>query len=61
MADEAVNPGFIGEVKVGVLPAVAGVTTGATGPVAGKVYEEVVDGFGGLAQVDPLLVTLGEG
>jgi hypothetical protein len=61
MADEAVDPGLVGEVKVSVLPAIAGMTTGATGPVAGKGYEEVIDGFVGLAQVDLLLVILGEG
>ena len=61
VADEAVNPGLVGEVKGCIFPAKAGVTTGATGPVAGEVYEEVVDGFGGLAQIDPLLITRGEG
>jgi len=61
VADEAVNPGLISEVKVGVLPAIANVTTGATGQVAGDVYEKIVDGLGGLAQVDPLLGPFGEG
>jgi len=60
VADETVDPVLVGEIKGIVLPAIAGMATGATGPVAGDVYEEVVYGFGGLAQIDLFLVTLCE-
>ena len=60
VAYETVNPGHVGKVKGSIRPSVAGMTTGATRPVAGHVYEKVVNGFGGLAQVDPLFLTLGE-
>ncbi len=61
VAYETVDLGLVGEVKGSILPAVAGMTASATGPVTGDVYAEVVNGFGGLAQVDAFLLTLGEG
>ncbi len=61
MADETVNPGFVAEVISSLFPAKAGMTTGTTGPVTGKSYEKVIESFVGLAQVDLLLATLGEG
>ena len=61
VADKTVDLGLVGEVKGSILPTVAGMTARATGPVAGDVYAKVVYGFGGLAQVDALLLTLGEG
>jgi len=60
VAYKAVNPGFVGEVKGSIPPAVAGMAVGATGPIAGDVYTEIVDGFSGFAKVDSLFLTLGE-
>ena len=57
VAYKAVNPGFVGEVKRGVLPAIAGMAGSATRPVTGNVDSEVVDGRCGFAQIDPLFVT----
>lgn len=49
VADEAVDPGFFRKIKCVVLPTIPGMAGGATGPVAGDVYEEVIHRFGGLA------------
>ena len=57
MAYEAVDPGFVGEVKVCVVPTITSMTTRATGPIAENTHAEIVNGNGGLAHIHPLVLT----
>ena len=59
MTDQAIDVFFVAEVKAGVFPAIAGVTAGATGPVAVDGDTKVVQGIlltqGHLALADDVL------
>lgn len=57
MAHEAVDPAFVGKVKACVFPTIPSMTTGATGPVAEDADAEIVDGYGALAQIYPVVLT----
>ena len=57
MAYEAVDPGLVSKVKACVFPAITGMTARTTGPVAENAHAEIVDGYGGLAQIYPLILT----
>ena len=43
MTNKAINPFFIVEIKLGILPAITGMTAGAPAPVGGDSYSEVVN------------------
>ena len=57
MAYKTVDPGFVVKVKGCVPPAITGMTARTTGPVAENAHAEIVDGYGGLAQIYPLILT----
>ena len=57
MAYEAVDPGLVRKVKACVFPTITGMTARTTGPVAENAHAEIVDGYGGLAQIYPLVLT----
>lgn len=59
MAYEAVDSRLVGKVKVRVLPTITCMATRATGPVAEDADAEIVDGYGTLAQIYPLVLTEG--
>jgi hypothetical protein len=60
MAYKAVDPGFVRKVKACVFPAITSMTARTTRPVAENAHAEIVDGYGGLAQVYPLVLTKSE-
>ena len=60
MAYEAVDPGLVGKVKACVFPTIASMTPRATRPVAKNAHAEIVYGYGGLAQIYPLVLTKSE-
>ena len=57
MAYEAVDPGLVRKVKACVFPTITSMTPRATRPVAKNAHAEIVDGYGGLAQIYPLILT----
>ena len=60
MAHKAVDLGFVVKVKGRVPPAITGMTTRTTGPVADNAHAEIVDGYGGFTQICPPFLALGE-
>jgi hypothetical protein len=57
MAHKAVDPALVGKVKGCVFPTITGMTARTTRPVAENAHAEIIDGYGGLAQIYPLVLT----